>query len=93
MRRLLCKLFGHHRDARRARPSFDGWRSSCMLCGARMVRLSPGRWSLAEDVRRPAQTKAAGDRLRWPRLNRSRRRSDHADEVDRARRVIRDLFD
>jgi len=49
LRRRLCALFGHHRDSRRAHPSIDGWRAPCRLCGARMVRVSSGRWQVLGD--------------------------------------------
>ncbi|MEO7503564.1 MAG: hypothetical protein ABIT69_00075 [Sphingomicrobium sp.] len=89
MRRLLCSLFGHRRDAKRARPSFDGWRSSCTLCGARMVRVAPGNWCLAADFRQPV-SRVSETRL-WRRA--LRRRSDYPRELDRSGWGIRDLFD
>lgn len=50
MHGFLCKLFGHHRHARRARPSIDGWRAPCRLCGERMVRIAPKQWRLLREV-------------------------------------------
>lgn len=90
MRRLLCKLIGHRRDAKRARPSFDGWRSSCMLCGERMVRVAPGQWCLVEEVGQPP----ISSRQAHPcRSVRKRRHTDHQDDFECATNAYHDLFD
>lgn len=50
MLRIFCRIFGHHRSKRWARPTADGWRSECVLCGANLVRVGRKRW-------RPANSK------------------------------------
>lgn len=42
--RVLCNWFGHKRDPRRMRPSRDGWRAPCRLCGARLLRIAHKQW-------------------------------------------------
>jgi len=44
LRRILCTLFGHHRNSRRAQPWSEGWRAPCLLCGEQLVRESSGQW-------------------------------------------------
>lgn len=89
MRRFLCGLFGHHRDAKRARPSNGGWRSSCLWCGERMVRVAPGQWCLASEYHPPASRPSEGSS--WHRA--LRRRSDHPDAGGRSQWGVRDLFE
>lgn len=88
MQRLMCRLFGHHRNTKRVRPSIDGWRSSCIFCGQYMIRVAPGEWCLIEEYRR---LHGALLSLPWHAVDSGR--SDESDEYERTRRAIRDLFD
>jgi hypothetical protein len=45
---LFCRIFGHRRSRRRARPFAGRWRSRCSRCGTDLVRLAPGEWQVAE---------------------------------------------
>jgi hypothetical protein len=49
-RRLKCRLGHHYRDGYLARKAGEVWISSCVVCGARMIR-TPEGWRL-HDVRR-----------------------------------------
>lgn len=51
MIRKLCKVVGHRRHERRARPYLETWRSECVRCGMPMVRSAPGLWTEAPTLR------------------------------------------
>ena len=50
MLKILCKLVGHHRSRRHARPAAGTWRSECHLCGTPMQRISPGHWQPVSEL-------------------------------------------
>jgi len=42
---IICKLIGHRRSARLARPCGEyNWESACVLCGVRLRRVRKGDW-------------------------------------------------
>jgi hypothetical protein len=47
----VCRLVGHRRSKKLRRLVGYNWRSSCVLCGATLVRLDSGRWRTADQVR------------------------------------------
>lgn len=48
MRLLFCRIFGHRRSKRRARPFADQWRSRCTRCDTNLVRLASGHWQVTD---------------------------------------------
>lgn len=45
---LMCRLFGHRRDGRRAWHDSVSWRAPCVRCGAPMIKDFLGEWRLFE---------------------------------------------
>ena len=41
---FLCRLVGHRRSKRWARPTPMGWRSECRRCGEALIRVAPRQW-------------------------------------------------
>ena len=108
MVRILCSLFGHHRDPRRAHPSSEGWRAPCRWCGERMIRVSSRRWRV-EGAPDPATRAAlsmravrhpfgddqaeAGSRPVADWARPNAGRQQQRDEANRARRMLGALFE
>ena len=49
--RFLCKLIGHARSKKSARLVGYNWRSACLFCGTKLVRLDSGSWRPVDKVR------------------------------------------
>lgn len=75
MRRLLCNLFGHIRHRRRARLTYEGWRSPCIFCHTSLLRVGPGEWQpyRRRDDATSGQLDFLGKLDRMPKSDRSGR--------------------
>ena len=47
----ICRVLGHKRSKRAARPLATTWSSKCIICGQRIVRIRQNRWILLNEVR------------------------------------------
>ncbi|MEO7240109.1 MAG: hypothetical protein ABIW16_01795 [Sphingomicrobium sp.] len=48
---LVCRMVGHRRSRAAARLVGYNWRSDCLFCGTRLVRVGPGVWKPFDQVR------------------------------------------
>ncbi len=82
--RHICRIVGHKRCKRQARPFAGSWRSKCRLCGAPLVRLRQRRWVTLSEVHDHASASLgpAFDRA-WP-VNQTPSFTDLLSELDNA---------
>ena len=50
----ICRLLGHQRSKRAARPLATTWTSKCWICGQRIVRLKRQQWIPLDEMRQHA---------------------------------------
>lgn len=50
----ICRVLGHQRSKRKARPLATTWSSECRVCGQRIVRIKRKRWILARNIHQHA---------------------------------------
>ena len=50
----VCRVLGHSRSKRKARPLATTWSSECRLCGQRIVRIKRRQWILMRDIHQHA---------------------------------------
>jgi len=50
----VCRVLGHRRSKRKARPLATTWSSECWLCGQRIVRIKRRQWILIRDIHKHA---------------------------------------
>jgi hypothetical protein len=61
--RIICDHIGHWRSKRAARFVAYNWRSKCLFCGTKLVRVAPGVWKPVDSARwiDPHQTERNGN--------------------------------